>query len=262
MNSTVLVKALVVRAAGTNCDQETIYALKLAGAESDLVHINQLMLGRVRLHPYQMLIFPGGFSYGDDISAGKVLANELRFRLKDQLRQFVESKKLVIGICNGFQVLVKSGLLPGFSLMNEDEEQSVTLALNASGRFQCEWICLKTEQSAATWLHSLPEQFDIPIAHGEGRFVVSSPAMLSKLKRNKQIIFRYHGRNPNGSVDDIAGVCNPLGNVVGLMPHPERFVTRFQHPNWPHLPAGIADDAGDGFWFWKQAVNYAKNFVH
>jgi phosphoribosylformylglycinamidine synthase len=250
------VKALVLRAAGTNCDQETIHALKQAGAESDLIHINQLLLGRVRLHPYNMLVIPGGFSYGDDIAAGKVLANELRLRLKDQLVRYVESKKLVIGICNGFQILVKAGLLPGFD--NIDEKQLVTLGLNDSARFQCEWVGMKAEKSAAEWLNSLPASFELPIAHGEGKFITANPTVLQTLKKNRQIVFRYAPTNPNGSEEAIAGICNKKGNVIGLMPHPERFLTRYQHPNWTALKPAYEGQWGDGFWFWKQAVTYAQ----
>lgn len=246
-------KALVIRAAGTNCDKETIHALKEAGADSDLVHINQLLIGRIRLHPYDMLVIPGGFSYGDDISAGKVLANEFRIRLKDQLKKFVEAKKLVIGICNGFQVLVKAGLLAGLELI--DEKQTVTLALNDSARFQCEWVQMKVEKSAADWLNGIPNHLELPIAHGEGKFIPASPKVLEQLKKNKQIVFRYEGRNPNGSEESIAGICNPAGNVIGLMPHPERFLIRYQHPNWPLRRSST--EWGDGYWFWKEAVNYA-----
>ncbi len=249
------VKALVLRAAGTNCDQETVHALKAAGAESDVVHINQLILGRVRLHPYQMLVIPGGFSYGDDIGAGKVLANELRLRLKDQLSRFIETKKLVIGICNGFQVLVKAGLLPGFDPI--DEKQSVTLSLNDSARFQCEWVNMKKEISAASWLANAPATFELPIAHGEGKFITADPKIMASLKKNKQIVFRYAG-NPNGSEEDIAGICNVAGNVIGLMPHPERFLVRYQHPNWTATPAKYDGNWGDGYWFWKSAVTYAQ----
>ncbi len=251
------VKALIVRAAGTNCDQETIHALALQGAESELVHVNKLLAGRIRLHPYHMIVFPGGFSYGDDIASGKVLANALRLRLKDQLERFVETKKPVIGVCNGFQVLVKSGLLPGFKPV--DDTQLTTLTHNDSGRFQCEWVGMKTEKSAATWLKEIPATFDLPIAHGEGKFIALNAAVMKKLKANKQIVFKY-SNNPNGSDEDIAGICNPAGNVVGLMPHPERFVSKYQHPNWPVRKARVNDESGDGFWFWKSAVDYAKLF--
>jgi phosphoribosylformylglycinamidine synthase subunit PurQ / glutaminase len=256
----ITVKALVLRAAGTNCDQETIHALKAAGADSDLVHVNQILNGRVRLHPYHMLIVPGGFSYGDDISAGKVLANELRLRLKDQLTKFVESKKLIIGICNGFQVLVKAGLLPGVAPV--DEEQTVTLGLNDSARFQCEWIGLKVEKSAASWLNVLPPAIELPIAHGEGKFITASPKVFADLKKNKQVVFRYAPRNPNGSEDAIAGICNSQGNVIGLMPHPERFLSQYQHPNWTARKGDMTSEWGDGFWFWKQAVSYAESLTN
>src|SRR5262249_33661297 len=162
----------------------------------------------------------GGFSYGDDISAGKVLANELRLKLREQLVRFVESKKLVIGVCNGFQVLVKTGLLPGFTAI--DEKQIATLSLNNSARFQCEWTGLKADKSAADWLTGMPETFELPIAHGEGKFLTMTPKVMAMLKKNKQIVFRYAPRNPNGSEAAIAGLCNKTGTVIGLMPHPER----------------------------------------
>jgi phosphoribosylformylglycinamidine synthase len=252
------VKALIIRTAGTNCDQETIHALSLVGAESELVHVNRLLSGRVRLHPYHMIVFPGGFSYGDDIASGKVLANEIRLKLKDQLERFVESKKPVIGVCNGFQVLVKAGLLPGFKPV--DDVQQATLTHNDSGRFQCEWVGMKTEKSAAAWLKEVPATFELPIAHGEGKFIALNAGVMKKLKDNKQIVFRYAPRNPNGSDENIAGLCNANGNVIGLMPHPERFVSRYQHPNWTNRKARVNDESGDGFWFWKCAVDYAKTF--
>lgn len=250
-------KALVIRTAGTNCDHETVHALISSGAQAELVHINRLLTGSVRLHPYQMLVFPGGFSYGDDISAGKVLANELRLRLKDQLERFVEAKKLVIGICNGFQILVKTGLLPGFDKV--DAKQTVTLGLNDSARFQCEWVGLKIEKSAATWLHDFPQQIELPIAHGEGKFIAVNPKIMKTLADNRQIVFRYHPHNPNGSDADVAGLCNKEGNVIGMMPHPERFLTKYEHPNWPKKNLGEIPDQGDGALFWKKAVMYAKS---
>ena len=266
-----MLRSLVLRAAGTNCDQETAAALRLAGAEADVVHVNAVLGGRVRLHPYQMLVIPGGFSYGDDISAGKVLGNQLRVKLTEQLEAFVKSKKLVIGVCNGFQVLVKTGLLPGFDDM--DDEQLATLAINESGKFQCEWVGLETQASRASWLDELPKNFELPIAHGEGRFVTRDEKTLSKLIQNKQVVFRYKPRNPNGSSFDIAGITNRRGNVVGLMPHPERFVKPYQHPAWTRSPALfqmenkgweeratggalIVENEPAGLQFWKAAVNY------
>ena len=252
--------ALVVRAAGTNCDRETVHALALAGADSQSVHINQLLNGHVRLHPFHMIVVPGGFSYGDDISAGKVLANEFRLKLHDQLTRFIESKKPVIGVCNGFQILVKAGLLPGFQAV--DNVQSVTLALNDSNRFQCEWTKLKHEKSAASWLNGLTASLELPIAHGEGKFLTAGPKILETLKKNKQIVFRYDPVNPNGSENAIAGICNKAGNVVGLMPHPERFVSRYQHPNWTNRPTRQGTEFGDGYGFWEKAVAYAKQFAN
>lgn len=253
-------KVLIIRAAGTNCDQETIHALEMAGAECQRVHINQLLSGHLRIHPFHMIVIPGGFSYGDDISAGKVLANEMRLKLRDQLIRFVESKKPVIGVCNGFQILVKTGLLPGFEPV--DEKQSATLTLNDSARFQCHWTTLKTDKSAAKWLDDMPASFELPIAHGEGKFLTLTPAVLATLKKNKQIVFRYSPKNPNGSLADIAGICNKTGNVVGLMPHPERFVSRYQHPNWTNRATPNGTEWGEGYWFWEKAVNYAKQFVN
>lgn len=258
-SSSPAVSALVVRAAGTNCDAETVHALESAGARCDVAHINQLMVGRVRLHPYQIVVFPGGFSYGDDISAGKVLAAELRLKLRDQLQKFVAAKKLVIGVCNGFQVLVKAGLLPGFDTL--DAEQTVTLAQNDSGRFQCEWVGLSVAKSAAAWLKDLPESIELPIAHGEGKFIAANGKILQTLRANRQIVFRYAPRNPNGSEADIAGICNKDGNVLGLMPHPERYLTPYAHPDWTARKGRNGNDWGDGALIWRNAVAYAKQLV-
>ncbi|MBI3291903.1 MAG: phosphoribosylformylglycinamidine synthase I [Elusimicrobia bacterium] len=229
-------RVVVLRTAGTNCDGETVHALRLAGAEVEVVHINALLRDPERLDRFQLLVIPGGFSYGDDIAAGKILANELRWKLREALNTFVASGRRIIGICNGFQVLVKAGFLPGFSGM--DPEPLATLGANDSGRFQCEWVTLKRERSAACWLDHLPVRFDLPIAHGEGKFIPKDHASLRRLIRNRQIVFRYHGRNPNGSVAGIAAICNPQGNVVGMMPHPERHLTIYQHPSWSRRIGG------------------------
>jgi phosphoribosylformylglycinamidine synthase len=154
---------------------------------------------------------------------------------------------------------VKSGFLPGFKTF--EENQSVTLTLNDSARFQCEWTSLKCEKSAATWLDTMPPSIELPIAHGEGKFLSRDGKILSQLKKNKQIVFRYYPQNPNGSEDMIAGICSKGGNVVGLMPHPERFISRFQHPNWTNRPNKNAADQGDGYFFWEKAVAYAKMFA-
>ena len=232
------VKAIILRTAGTNCDQETAHALRMAGAEPDIVHVNQLIVKNVDLDPYQLMVIPGGFSYGDDIAAGKILANELRFKLREALDEFVAQGKRIIGICNGFQVLVKAGYLPGPAHRsqgeggNSDHAQTVTLASNDSGRFQCHWVRLRREKSACRWLSATDLSWELPIAHGEGRLVAKDHKTLAALEKKRQVVFRYQGANPNGSVNAIAGICSDDGNVVGLMPHPERHVSRSQHPEW------------------------------
>ncbi len=245
------VKAVVLRTAGTNCDQETMYALRLAGADPELVHINALISGTADLSPYQMMVIPGGFSYGDDIAAGKLLANELRFRLGDPLKKFIAQGKIVIGICNGFQVLVKTGFLPD----SPDGKQIATLAANDSGRFQAHWVRLKREKSACTWLNSTDSEWELPIAHGEGKFMTQDEKTLRDLEKNGQVVFRYTGANPNGSMRSIAGVCNKQGNVVGLMPHPERHVRGSQHPEWTRHGWGAAE--GVGLQMFQAAVDYS-----
>jgi len=246
-------KALVLRTAGTNCDQETVHVLESAGADAELLHLREILREPSRLAQYSILVLPGGFSYGDDVAAGKILANELKFKLGREMDRFVSQDKLVIGICNGFQVLVKAGLLPGNG--STGPTQTVTLAENDSGRFQCEWVSLKRENSRAGWLKNMPSRFEMPIAHGEGRFVAKDSKILRELEKNRQVVFRYFPGNPNGSDRGIAGICNRSGNVVGLMPHPERFVADFQHPAWTRK--GTSGKA-PGLLFWKSAVERAK----
>ncbi len=249
-----MTKALVVRTAGTNCDNETMHALKIAGASPHLRHLREILKTPDELFNYKILVIPGGFSYGDDVAAGKILANELRFKLNQQLGKFVAQKRLVIGICNGFQVLVKTGLLPGDDAISFVQDS--TLTQNDSGRFQCEWVQVKREKSRATWLSKLPSDFHLPIAHGEGKFVAKDAKLLRKIEDNGQVIFSYNPVNPNGSSHAIAGICNASGNVVGLMPHPERYVTSFQHPAWTRMKE---NKATPGFLFWQGAVKYAGN---
>lgn len=254
------VRALVLRTAGTNCEGETLHALTLAGAKAELLHLRELLREPQRLDAYSMMVIPGGFSYGDDIAAGKILANELKFKLGGAFQKFVSEGKLVIGICNGFQALVKAGFLPGSEPFNSVQEattltQTATLIRNSSGRFQCEWIGVRRENSMAKWLERLPKNFQLPIAHGEGRFVTKNSKILKEIEKNRQIVFRYFPKNPNGSLHSIAGICNGSGNVIGLMPHPERFVTHFQHPAWSRISF---EKRTAGLLFWQAAVQYAK----
>lgn len=254
-----MVNVLVLRAAGSNCDLETKYAFDIAGAQADLVHINRLQNGDVDLSAYQVLAIPGGFTYGDDISAGKILANQMKYKLGDQLAEFHAQGKLIIGICNGFQVLVKSGLLPRVDMLGE---QDVTLTFNDSGRFEDRWVHLNSQQSVCVFTQEIKDRVYFPVAHAEGKFVVRNNAVLARLKEKKQIVFQYaaaaggapvYPQNPNGSIDDIAGICDPTGRVLGMMPHPERFLDPTNHPQWTRL--GLQKE-GDGCYIFRNAVNY------
>ena len=222
-------KTLVLRAAGTNCDGETAHAFELAGATVERVHLNAVLEKPAMLDEYQLLAFPGGFSYGDDIAAGKILARQITAKLGDALRRFVGMGKPVIGICNGFQVLVKTDLLPG--PLAGESGQTATLAHNDSGRFICRWTRVRPVGNKCVWTQGLGE-IELPIAHGEGKLVPASAAVQSALHEKGQVALEYVGENPNGSADAIAGICDSTGLVFGLMPHPERHVSPLQHPAW------------------------------
>ena len=218
----------VLKTDGINCDMEMAYAFETANASAEIVHVNQLRDKTRGLSEFQALAIPGGFSYGDDVASGKILANELTSLLYDQLSEFADKGKPILGVCNGFQVLVRTGLLP----VRNVKEQSVTLSQNESGRFECRWVDINLGKSACKFIDSDNSETEIPmqIAHGEGRFFAKSDA-LGSLQDNKQVVFRYaDGNNPNGSVDDIAGICDKTGLILGMMPHPERSVAAF-HPD-------------------------------
>jgi len=256
------VKVCIIRTAGTNCDKETAFAFSKVGATVELVHINNLVGREKSLLDYQILAFPGGFSYGDDIASGKVFANELRCKLADELRRFVRDGKLIIGICNGFQVLVKSGLLPG----NNNFEQETSLIINDSGKFEDRWVYLSSSVKCI-WTKGIPEIIYLPVAHGEGKFITKDKNVLSRLKKNGQVVFRYcdaqgksggYPDNPNGSLDDIAGISDETGRVLGLMPHPERHIEIHQHPRWFNLKN---KKSGDGLTIFKNGVEYARKIL-
>ena len=253
-------KVLILRTAGTNCDVETDAAFQLAGAETALIHIQNLISGKVDLADYQILAIPGGFSYGDDISAGILLAVEIKHKLTDTLHKFVAEGKLIIGICNGFQVLVRTGLLPG---INQSMTQQTTLAMNASAKFECRWVDLAAEDSPCVFTKGIKKRLYLPVAHAEGRFT-APPDVLEALESNKQVVFRYakseYPHNPNGSDVDIAGICDPTGRIFGLMPHPERFLMKWNHPRWTRLPKteANASEEGEGLAIFKNAVNYIR----
>ncbi len=261
-------RALVLRAPGINCDRETAHACRLVGFETELVHINQLLKAPDTLLDYAFLVIPGGFSYGDDLGAGTLLAKNLTIHLGRQLQQFVDAGRPVLGICNGFQVLVKAGLLPG----GEDEDginqgvinqarTGATLTDNASAQFECRWVTLAMQASQCIFTRGIERLIELPVAHGEGQFV--SRGNIAYLQATRQVALTYvtgsendvlYPANPNGSVGNVAGVCNTRGNVLGLMPHPERYVNALQHP----LRRGNAHGQGDGLLLFKNAYEYVK----
>ena len=255
-------KTLILRTAGTNCDYETEYAFRLAGADTELVHINELARGERSLAEYQILAIPGGFTYGDDVAAGKILANELRYKLEGQVEQFLADGKLILGICNGFQVLVQAGLLP--ALDGPGQEQQATLTDNDSGKFEDRWVYLRPEESVCVFTRGVEEILYFPVAHAEGKFVPKDRDVLRRLNENGQIVFRYmssEGKsptypwNPNGSAEHIAGICDSTGRVLGLMPHPERHILGTHHPRWTR--EGLRE-RGDGLILFENAVRYAR----
>lgn len=262
------VRVIVLRTAGTNCDGETVFAFRSCGADVEAVHINQLMGAQKYLRDYHILAIPGGFTYGDDIESGRILANELRLRFKDDLHRFIDEGKLMIGICNGFQVMVKAGILPGLGNEGEKAEggflQKATLINNDSGKFEDRWVHLKGD-GKSVWTQGLPEIVYYPVAHAEGKFIPADEEVLKRLRENGQIAFRYchsdggkpvYSENPNGSVDDIAGITDPTGRILGLMPHPERHFLFTQHPFWTRLSG--KDRYGQGAKIFQNGVDYVK----
>jgi len=256
-------KALVLRAAGTNCDREAKFALEQAGFAAERGHVFRIMENPAKLAEYQFLVIPGGFSYGDDVAAGKILANQMIHRLAEPLNRFVADGKLVLGICNGFQVLIKSGLLPWGHVAPDAMQRDATLAWNDNGRFQDRWIHLRADSDKCVFLPK-GEIVALPIAHGEGKFVPANDAVLAKLRQTDQLALRYcdpAGRpgqypiNPNGSVDDVAGLCDGSGRVLGLMPHPERFTDITHHPQWTRGNVRRAD----GRLFFQRAYEFLSS---
>lgn len=270
-------RALVLRAPGINCDRETAQACRLVGFETDLLHINQLLKAPERLLDYHLLVIPGGFSYGDDLGAGTLLAKNLVVHLGKQLQQFIDEGRLVLGICNGFQVLVRAGLLPGERNVSPGASQVPVTSLtnNASAQFECRWVTLSTQPGPCIFTRGIDHPIELPVAHGEGQFVLADPALLSVLQENGQIplVYTINARqispssatpsfssllpypdNPNGSIGNIAGVCNVQGNVFGLMPHPERYIHPLQHPQ-----RRGTQGHGDGLLIFKNAYEYVKN---
>lgn len=264
------VRVMVLRSAGTNCDVETAHAFELAGATSESVHVNQLSASPDLLGRYSIVAVPGGFSYGDDISAGRILAQRIETALLEPLRRFVERGGLVTGICNGFQVLVKTALLPG--RLKRVEGRATTLAHNdpgphnKGGGFLCRWVEVEEDPaSRCVWTKGVG-RLALPMAHGEGRLAVTEPGVLDELQASGRVALRYvggelgvdlPGGNPNGSAGAVAGLCDETGRVFGLMPHPERHVRAGQHPAWGRLGLA-ANDPGPGLAVFVNAVKAAR----
>ncbi|MCA9033678.1 MAG: phosphoribosylformylglycinamidine synthase subunit PurQ [Planctomycetaceae bacterium] len=270
-------RVCVLRAPGTNCDIETAHAFELAGAEAERVHLFRLLENPGRLSEFQILCVPGGFSYGDDLGAGVIFSRQLRGQLNDAMREFLTADKLVLGICNGFQTILKAGLIMRRGIEDTSEknwEDQVTLAWNQNGRYTDRWVRLKVTSSNSVFLKGIDE-FDVPMAHAEGRIALKKPELLQTLRDQQSIALCYWSPeattlaeasgdptdigilpepfNPNGSLANIAGLSDSTGRVLGLMPHPERFLFATQHPQWTRLNLR---GEGDGIRMFRNAVEY------
>ncbi len=252
--------ALILHAPGTNRDRDAAQAIELAGGNAEIVHINQLRHGERRWEDYQMLVLPGGFSYADALGAGRLLALDLTEYFAGEVGAFVAAGKPVIGICNGFQALVKSGILPDPA--RQAEERCATLTHNAGGHFECRWVHLQPVSQTCIWTRGIGRVISCPVAHGEGNFTVAGPLVLAELTAKDQVALVYarpdgvralgtYPYNPNGSAGDIAGICNPQGTVLGLMPHPENHIFPYQNPD----PTG---SAVNGLVIFSNGLAYAR----
>ncbi|MFP3898253.1 MAG: phosphoribosylformylglycinamidine synthase I [Dehalococcoidia bacterium] len=251
------IKTLILHAPGTNCDIETGFAFRKAGSIVEAAPIDELVRRKRPLSGYQIMVIPGGFTYGDDISAGKLLANELRLKMGDDVQRFVDDGRLVLGICNGFQVLLKAGILPR---CNDVTRQSLTITANDSGRFECRWVHLQVNEAAPCVFTRGIRHMYLPVAHGEGKVLAAMGAAA-----DFKVALYYcneeggtsagYPHNPNGSISNIAGICDASGRIFSLMPHPERFVRWTQHPRWTREHNR---DCGDGLQIFVNAVEWAR----
>lgn len=254
------VRVLVLRAPGTNCDEETAYAFELAGAKPERMHIHRILEAPEILVDFQIFCVPGGFSYGDDIAAGRILATLLKTSLRDQLFAFRDRGGLILGICNGFQVLLQTGLL--VDIDPASGHIPATLAFNRQGRFEDRWVHLAMTSGRCVFVKS-NEVLTMPIAHAEGQFIVERPELLEEWSKANRIVARYvdsEGRpgpfpiNPNGAMGDVAGICDSTGRVFALMPHPERHMFPHQHPRWTRRSEQPPE--GDGLRIFRNAVRH------
>ena len=256
------INVLILTGYGINAEKELGWAFELAGGCVKIIHIEDLADNTAILDNYQILAFPGGFSYGDHIASGKVFGNKIKYSFFDKLRSFIDKDKLVIGICNGFQIITKLGLIPN---IDNSYNQVASLIENDSGHFENRWVWLKNENKNSIWLNDIDTLY-LPIRHGEGKFIVKSDDILAEMKQNNQIALKYinpketEGKvlypfNPNGSTENIAGIFNKKGNVFGLMPHPEAFLLAENHPNWSDKKEKITPD---GLKIFINGINYFK----
>lgn len=255
-------RVLVLRAPGTNCDVETSYAFELAGAEPVRLHVNQLMENPSLAATFQVLCFPGGFSYGDDIAAGRILATQIKTFLSDTLELFKQKDRLVIGICNGFQIMMRLGIF----FDGSESSFPATLTWNRQGRFEDRWVHLKPTSEHCVFLRGI-EKFYLPMAHAEGRFLFRDSESRQHLLKNNQIALQYctpsgdagadilpFPDNPNGAEHNVAGICDPTGRIFGLMPHPERHLFATNHPQWTRRET--QPEHGEGLKVFQNAVEY------
>ena len=271
-------RALILYGYGINCDYETAFAFGNAGFEAVRVHVNDIIAGREKLEDYHLLAFPGGFSYGDDLGSGKGMANKIQAasigseKFEDHLKKFIGDGKLVIGICNGFQMLVKLGLVP--ALEGKYFEQQSTLTFNESGRFEDRWIYLKGNMKSPCAFTKGIERIELPVRHGEGKFIPADAKVLDELKEKNLVVFQYADPEfnvtkeyplcPNGSTESIAGVCDETGRVFGMMPHPEAHLFFENHPRWTRLRECLKREGketpkeGQGAAVFRNALDYAK----
>lgn len=252
---------------GLNCESETSYGFEMAGAKVDKIFLRDLTEKPQLLEKYQILAMVGGFSFGDHIAAGKVLANIYKFKLGEEVQEFIEDDKLIFGECNGFQTLVKAGILPGFD--RDYRTQRATLTYNDMGIFEDRWVRLRVNPKSSCVFTKGIEDIYLPVRHGEGKFVVKDDSVLTLLHEQNQIVLQYtddkgmptmsYPQNPNGSIEAIAGICDPTGRIFGKMPHATAYLSPFNHPNWTRMKAnGSLIKEGEGVQIFENAVEYVK----
>ena len=249
---------LIFTGYGINADKELAWAFELAGGEAHIKHISDIIEKKSMISDYQIIAFPGGFSFGDHIASGKVFANLVKHNLMDEISKFIDKENLVIGICNGFQIITKLGIVPDF---DNKKEQDVSLVENESGKFEDRWVWADIVNKKSPWLKNIDKMY-LPVRHGEGKLVIKEKEILTKLKKKDQIAIKYvkpgsdivdYPYNPNGSEDNIAGILNEKGNVFGLMPHPEAYIFFENHPDW----VGNKECSGvTGLEIFNNGINY------